>query len=63
MGEERESLPEILDRLAAGLRRCAVAAFARSPEALFDEPEDLNLVIELRERIVRSTLTMIVVEG
>jgi len=37
-----------------GLRRRAVVASARSPESLFDELEDLNLVLELRERVGRA---------
>jgi hypothetical protein len=49
--EEEGSLPELLERLAEGLRRRIIIASVRSPESLFDELEDLNLVLELRERI------------
>jgi hypothetical protein len=48
---EQENLSELLDRLAVGLRKRIIIAAIRSPESLFDELEDLNLVMELKERV------------
>ncbi len=54
LGEEQESLAKLLDRLDKSLRKRATHASVRSPELLFDELEDLNLVLELKGRIESS---------
>ena len=51
LGETQESLPEILDRLERVLRRRVIRAPVRDPERLLDELDDLNLVLELKDRI------------
>lgn len=51
LGEVQESLVDLLARLDDGLRKRAIRASVRSPDLLFDELEDLNLVLELRGRI------------
>jgi hypothetical protein len=49
--EGQETLLELLDRLDRGLRGRVVRASVRNPELLFEEPDDLNLVLELKERV------------
>ncbi len=47
----RTSLEGLLERLDETLRRRATRASVRSPETLSDELDNLNLVLELKERI------------
>lgn len=51
LGQERADLSELLERLDVVLRRRIARASVRSPESLFDELEDLNLVLELKGRL------------
>jgi hypothetical protein len=45
------NLLELLQRLTEVLQKRVLQAAIRTPELLFEELEDLNLVLELRERI------------
>jgi len=51
MPEEQQELAALLDKLTRVLKERALHAWTRSPESFFDEFDDLNLVLELRERI------------
>jgi hypothetical protein len=53
-GRRTRKLGNLPDRVYQGLRKRAVHASVRSPESLFDELEDLNLVLELKGRIRNS---------
>jgi hypothetical protein len=52
--EEQRELGALLDKLMKVLEERALHAWTRSPESFFDELDDLNLVLELRDRITRG---------
>ena len=54
MPEEQRELGALLDKLMKVLEERALHAWTRSPESFFDELDDLNLVLELRDRITRG---------
>ena len=54
VGESREQLLKILERLEGSLETRAVVAFWRSPETFVREARTLELVIDLRGKLARS---------
>lgn len=52
--EERLELGALLDKLTKVLKERALHAWTRSPESFFDELDNLNLVLELLERVGKA---------
>jgi len=51
LGESREQLLKILERIESSLETRAVVAFRRSPEAFVREAMTLELTIDLKEKL------------
>ncbi len=55
LAEEDKELLELLTSLKLRLKRRIVKAPFRSPETLFEELEALNLVIDLKKKLSKSS--------